>query len=122
MIRSIGTDIIEIDRIRRLLSGSSQDVREKLFTKSEIDYCESKRDKYASYAARFAAKEALSKALGQGMSGGLKWKDIEVLRDTSGKPSITLAGSGRDSLGDSRVHISLSHSKKHAVATVLLED
>jgi holo-[acyl-carrier protein] synthase len=122
MIRSIGTDIIEIDRIRRLLSGSSQDVREKLFTKSEIDYCESKRDKYASYAARFAAKEALSKALGQGMSGGLKWRDIEVLRDNSGKPSITLAGSGRDSLGDSRVHISLSHSKKHAVATVLLED
>jgi holo-[acyl-carrier protein] synthase len=122
MIRSIGTDIIEIDRIRRLLSGSSQDVRERLFTKSEIDYCESKRDKYASYAARFAAKEALSKALGRGINESLRWRDIEVLRDTSGKPSIKLEGRGRESLGDCRVHISLSHSKRHAVATVLLED
>lgn len=120
-----GTDIIEIDRIRKALEKSSTSFSVKVFTESEINYCESKKNaKFKSYAARFAAKEAVAKALGTGIDEGIRWKDIEVLNDMRGKPHINLYGKARDiyeALGGSEISLSLSHCENYAVAFAVIK-
>ena len=99
--------------------------RERVFTPRERDYCDARGAASAQhYAARFAAKEAALKALGTGWSGGVGWRDVEVINDSSGRPELILSGTARELFrlsGATRTHLSLSHTAEHAVAQVILE-
>lgn len=123
MIWGIGTDIVDIKRIEEIIKKYPESFLEKNFTLREISYCESKKDSFSSYAARFAAKEAFSKALGLGFRG-FRLKEVEVSLDDKGKPQIFLNGSAREiakGLGIEKIHLSLSHARKQAVAFVVAE-
>ena len=87
-IFGIGTDIVNIKRMEKIFSKKRSTFKKKIFSKKEILYCENKRKSYSYYAKRFAAKEALSKALGTGIRKGINYKDIEILNDKMGKPKI----------------------------------
>jgi holo-[acyl-carrier protein] synthase len=120
-----GVDIVEIDRIKSSIDSLGQSFMNKVFTPGEIDYCESKKSaKYQSYAARFAAKEAVSKAFGTGMGSRVSWRDVEVYNDEFGKPHIALWGKARDLFNELNavgISLSLSHCKAYAVAYVVIE-
>lgn len=120
-----GVDIIEIERIKKSLSSNGEMLRRKVFTSGEIEYCEKRKAvKYQSYAARFAAKEAVSKALGTGISGGIDWKDIEVVNDSNGKPCVVLSGKAMEvfkNICAREISLSLSHCESYAVAYAVIE-
>ena len=124
MIVATGIDIVEIERIEEVFERRGDRFRDRVFTESEIDYCEGRGSKFASYAARFAAKEAMMKALGTGWSTGVAWREIEVRRDERGAPSIELTGRALErfnALGAVSAHVSLSHSRNLAVPQVVIE-
>ncbi|MBI5701325.1 holo-ACP synthase [Candidatus Saganbacteria bacterium] len=123
MIKGIGVDIIEIDRISSSVERYGDSFLKKIYTDREIVYCTLKKGfKIPELAARFAAKEAFSKAIGTGIRGigkdknGAAWTDIEVVNDLLGKPQIYLKRKIAK-----KVHVSLSHSRDYAVATVYVE-
>ncbi len=122
MIRGIGVDIIEIDRIRKDIESSGSHFLEKIFTPGEIAYCQGKFNMHQHFAARFAAKEAVSKALSTGWAGEFRWKDIEVTNDPSGQPRISVTGRLKDTLASSSIVVSISHADTHVIAVVLIED
>ena len=118
MIFGIGTDIIEIDRVRRAVQ--SEHFKDKVFTENEKIYCESRgAQSAASYAARFAAKEAFFKALGTGIFTALT--EVEILNNDAGQPQIFLHGKAKTFTGDKKIYVSLSHCKEYATASVTLE-
>jgi holo-[acyl-carrier protein] synthase len=124
MIIATGIDLIEISRIKAVFARSGDRFRDRVFTRSEIDYCESQGSPFSSYAARFAAKEAVMKALGKGWFDGVRWTDIEVIREDSGRPSIKLGAFALaqfNILGGERIHLSLSHSRELAIAQVVID-
>jgi holo-[acyl-carrier protein] synthase len=121
MIKGIGVDIIEIARIQRSVDITGERFLEKVFTPGEIAYCRSKSNSHQHFAARFAAKEAVSKALSTGWAGEFRWKDVEVVNDPSGQPRITLHGKLRDALSSLSILLSISHSETHVVAMALIE-
>ncbi len=123
MIYGIGTDIIEVERIRKVIE---RDIgfRDKIFTPGEIEYCETKKFKYQNYAARFSVKESFLKAIGTGWRFGIRFADIEVYHDELGKPFIRTYGKAKElmeELSISKIHVSLSHLKELATAIVILE-
>lgn len=122
MVRGIGVDIIEIDRIQRSVETIGEHFIQKVYTPAEIKYCDAKANRFQHYAARFAAKEALSKALSTGWAGEFRWKDVEITNEPSGQPHITLHGDLRSHLAGASVMLSMSHSESHVVAMVLIED
>ena len=114
----IGTDIIEIDRIDRLLK-KFPNFRSKIFTESEISYCDRKKYPAQHYAARFAAKESILKALGNEQSEAISLKNLEIINSPSGKPEVYLhnqAYAFSQKRGIKTIRISLSHCKAYAVA------
>lgn len=114
-----GTDIIEIDRIKESIEKLGNPFLERVFTKKEIDYCESKKkQKYQHYAARFAAKEAVFKALSENIQDkfSVSWKDFEVENDKQGKPKINVNNVNLENVEN--IDISISHCKNYAVANV----
>ncbi|MER3405473.1 MAG: ACP synthase [Chloroflexota bacterium] len=116
-VLSVGVDIIEIERIAAALERHGSRFLERIYTEREVAYC---RGRVAELAARFAAKEAASKALGTGMRG-IRWRDIEVLPDGRGKPLLYLHGAAlarAQELGLREFAVSLSHSRDFAVAVV----
>ena len=125
MIVAIGTDVIEVERVRRAVDHSQwgERFRHRVFTAGEIAYC-LQRARYAeSFAARFAAKEAVMKALGTGYGRGVWWRDIEIVR-ASGRPTITLHGGAlrrAAEIGIARWHLSLTHTAEQAMAHVIAE-
>jgi holo-[acyl-carrier protein] synthase len=125
MIRGIGTDIIEIVRLKNILCGDhSESFIERVFTVKEIRYCESKYRPEIHYAARFAAKEAFFKALGTGYRDGMSWKDISVKNDELGKPEIELSGKTLVNFKKKKfnhVYLSISHTKEYAVSFVVID-
>jgi holo-[acyl-carrier protein] synthase len=125
MVVGLGTDMMEIERIRHSLDKYGDQFRARIFTPEEIAYCESrKRGSAESYAARFAAKEAAAKALGTGISRGVSWLEIEVRRAPGCAPTVHFTGRAAvraQSLGAARASLSLTHSKEFALATVILE-
>lgn len=124
MIFGTGVDIVEIARIRKSLENHSPRFEARIFTSGETDYCQNKAEPAIHFAARFAAKEAVMKCLGTGMDQGIAFKDIEVIRETSGKPRIRMHGKGKElsrELGIKAIHISISHDKKYAVAQAIAE-
>jgi holo-[acyl-carrier protein] synthase len=127
-ISGIGIDIIEVERIERALSRplTGARFRARVFTDREIAYCESRgRPRFESYAARFAAKEAVMKALGTGWNRNVAWNEIEVARDRGRAPTIVLHGKSADFArrrNIARFHLSLSHTAIGAVAQVIAEE
>jgi len=122
MIRGIGTDVVELDHFAEVVERSRPGFLEYLFTPSEIEYCERFKDRMASYAATFAAKEAFLKALRTGLAPGIGWHDVEILHARSGAPSIAVHGKCDELLDGGTAHVSLTHSKRSAAAVVVLED
>ncbi len=118
---SCGTDIIEIDRIKESIEGLKEKFINKIYTDCEIQYCESKKNvKYQHYAARFAAKEAIFKALSNILKDkyAMDWKDAEILNDKTGKPYIHFINKRFDQIKS--IDISISHCKQYAVANVVV--
>ena len=127
MIVGIGVDLAEVDRIRDALerSATGERFRTRVFTDGERAYCERRKRKYESYAARFAAKEATMKALGRGWSKDVTWLDIEVYRPRGGRPEIRLHGKTAEysaKLGIKRIALALTHTAETAMAQVIAED
>jgi holo-[acyl-carrier protein] synthase len=128
MIISTGVDLAEVVRIRGALEDPKigRRFRDRVFTDTEIAYCERKqRGKFESYAGRFAAKEAVMKALGRGWGAKVRWRDIEVARARSGKPDIVLhdkTAKFAAELGIRRWSLSISHTEQHGLAFVIAQD
>ena len=123
MISGIGIDMIETLRVAEKIA-KDEGFREYVFSVSEIEYCESKANKAEHFAARFAAKEALLKALGTGFPGGLTLNEIEVRSDDSGKPEFHFSGASENKIkeyGIGNIHLSLSHLKDISCAMVVIE-
>jgi holo-[acyl-carrier protein] synthase len=123
MIIGTGIDIIEVERIAARV-GRDNGFREFVFSKDEMNYCDSKASPFEHYAARFAAKEAFLKAIGKGWDTGLQWNEIEVVNEGNGKPGLRLSGQTEkmlSPLGIRIIHVSLSHLKTMATAVVILE-
>lgn len=124
MIKGTGVDIVEIERIRKVTEKQKNRFINRVFTAVEQQYCNRHRDPAPYFSARFAAKEALFKALGTGWAKGVTWLDVEVQREGRDAPVMALYGEAekqRVRLGAGRVHLSLSHSDLWAVAMVILE-
>ena len=127
MVLSAGIDMVEVVRIRRAIENPKIGgrFRDRVYTEKEIRYCESKRRaKYQSYAGRFAAKEAVMKALGKGWGSKVSWVDIEVLSSVGGTPEICLrskAGAFARELGIQRISLSITHTEQYAIAYVIAE-
>lgn len=120
MIEGIGVDIVEISRIRETIERWQDYFLRKIFTEGEIRYCYSKKNSYQHFAARFAAKEAVAKALATGWSGGFRWKDVEVINDESGKPSVVLYGHIRKMLTGNKILLTMSHTGDVVIAFALI--
>lgn len=121
MIAGLGVDIIEIERIRKTIASSGDSFLRKLFTDGEIAYCSARHNAAQHFAARFAAKEAVSKALATGWAGEFGWRDVEIANEESGRPVVTLHGHLAALLAGAVVHVSLSHSETHVVAVALID-
>ena len=128
MIISTGVDLAEVGRIQAAIEDAriGKRFRGRVFTADEIAYCEKKqRGKYESYAGRFAAKEAVMKALGRGWGAKVRWLDIEVARARSGKPEIVLHDKTAElaaELGIRRSALSITNTREHGLAFVVAED
>ena len=124
MVIGMGTDLIETRRVQESIDRFGERFLERIFTAGEIAYCMRKKNAAESFAARFAAKEAGAKALGTGISRGVSWKEFEVKREASGKPTLSLSGRAAELagiMGIRRVELSLTHSRELAMAVVLVE-
>jgi len=125
VIVGLGIDIAEIDRIEAAIQRHGQPFLQRVFTPAEIAYCESHRNRSERFAGRFAAKEAAMKALGTGWRRGIRWGDIEVVRQSTGKPSLELRGRAReiaDGLKVRNISLTITHSGNTALAQVIFED
>lgn len=124
MIVGIGIDIVQLERMRGVLQRHGERFFQRILTDGERAYCARLKDPVPSIAARFAAKEAVLKALGTGWSGGLRWTDVEVVRGETGPPRIALHGEAARIAAESgadAVHLSLTHDGGAAVAVAILE-
>jgi len=123
MISGIGTDIIEVSRIKDRISNDPA-LKRYLFTRNEIRYCDSKITWSEAYAGRFAAKEAFLKALGTGLAEKMRYRDIEITLDPLGKPGICVSGYIKeycDHLAIDSIFVSISHVKELAIAMVVIQ-
>jgi holo-[acyl-carrier protein] synthase len=123
-IFGIGTDIVDISRVKKLYN-KNKNFKNKIFSLREIKYCESKANKMAAYAKRFAAKEAFAKALGSGISKGISFSEISINNDNKGAPFIVLQGKTKTIVKNlikkkNRIYLSLSDEKKYALAMVVI--
>jgi holo-[acyl-carrier protein] synthase len=119
-----GVDLCEVPRMEQAIARHGRRFLERLFTPGEIAYADSKANRAERYAARFAAKEAGMKALGTGWRGGIAWRDFEVANLPSGRPSLRLHGKAAQIAAELGVHniaLSLTHTRDHALAMVILE-
>jgi holo-[acyl-carrier protein] synthase len=123
MIVGIGTDIIEIARIQKLIDEYSEQALLKLFSETEIEYCESfGKRKYEHYAARFAVKEAFSKAIGTGLSNSFVLRDVSVRNVENGRPILELHNGMAERYGHYKSHLTIAHTRDNATAFVVLEE
>ena len=124
MIVGIGVDLFSVPRVEDDLDKGEQGLRDTIFTPEEIAYCQSKRYPAQHFAARFAAKEAVFKALGASGLSGSHWRDVEVRVERNGRSYVLLhdeVKAAADQLRVATVHVSLSHTRDWAVASVVLE-
>ena len=123
-IRGIGVDVVKVDRLSQSLERFGARMENRLFTPGELEYCRRHKDPLPHLAARFAAKEAFFKAIGTGLSGGVGWRQAEVLQPGGQQPQLLFHDAALErfrSLGASSVHLSLTHDGGFAVACVVIE-
>jgi len=124
MIVGLGVDIAEVARIQTAIARRGPAFLRRVFTAAEIDYCERFKNKFERYAGRFAAKEAAMKALGTGWRAGVRWVDLEVVREESGRPTMVISGQAgkiAQKLGVKRIALSITHTETQALAQVIFE-
>jgi len=124
VILGSGVDLCEVPRIEAAIARYGSHFLERIFTEREIAYADRKANRFERYAARFAAKEAGMKALGVGWTGGIAWRDFEVVNLPSGRPTLNFHGRAAEvaaKLGVRHVALSLTHTKEQALAMVILE-
>jgi holo-[acyl-carrier protein] synthase len=124
MIVGTGVDIAETVRIARSLDEYGERFVKRICTPAEVAYCERFKNRAERYAARFAAKEAAFKALGTGWGKGVRWLDVEITHQSSGKPELTLTGRAQElakQLGVTRISVSISHADRYVIAQVIFE-
>lgn len=119
MFLGIGNDIIEIDRIRGVLQRHHDRFLKRIFTPFEQEYCLKYKDPVLHLAGRFAAKEAIVKALGTGFSQGISWLDIEIRNETTGKPIVQFSSSVLHRFNHPNILISISHCRQFATAVAI---
>lgn len=116
MVLGIGNDIVKVARIKSSIDQYQDRFLNRVFTASEQEYCLARKEAALHFAGRFAAKEAVAKALGTGFSGGITWLDIEVVNDEKGKPYLVLSSKLLALFGNPRLSISISHCDEYATA------
>jgi len=119
----IGIDVVEVDRIESSLSEFGEHFLDRIFTEEERAYCDRQKNRELSYAARFAAKEAIAKAFGTGIGKSIGWRDMEIYRKDSGEPTVILHGKAKElaeEIGIEEVKISLTHAKHYAAANAVI--
>jgi holo-[acyl-carrier protein] synthase len=124
MIYGIGIDLVENSRLEKIIEKWGSKFLQRVFSDEEIQYCGKHVQASIHYGARFAAKESFLKALGIGLGRGVKFKDIEVMHDKNGKPALDLRGGAKAQIEKrkiTKIHLSLTHTKKYATAVVILE-
>ena len=124
MILGIGVDMVDVDRIERAMERRGERFCSRAFTDEEIAYCRRSQCPERRFAARFAAKEAVMKALGRGWFQGMPFKEIEVTRNEWGRPGIRLVGKTAalaEELGATDIHLTITHEQQTAIAFVVLE-
>lgn len=124
MIVGTGIDLVDVPRVRRLLERHGERALRRFFTEREVRFCRRAADPAPCFAARLAAKEAAFKALATGRAAGVRWRDVEVVRDGPGRPTLRFHGAAErcaGRLGAARTWLSLSHERGSACAFVLLE-
>lgn len=124
MIYGIGIDIVSIRRIERMLERWGPFFTQRVYTPGEIAFCEGRSNPGQHFALRWAAKEAMLKALGLGLREGIKWTDIEVVNDPLGRPSLKVHNQAKGFLTDRNIKsafVSISHEKHYGIAQVVLE-
>jgi holo-[acyl-carrier protein] synthase len=124
MIVGTGVDIAEVGRIRASVERFGERFLHRVFTEGEIRYCEGKANRFESYAARFAAKEAAMKALGTGWNHGVRWRDVEVVRAKGQRPTLQFHGLAAElarKMGAKNIALSITHTSEQALANVILE-
>jgi len=123
-ILGTGTDIVECLRIAQMIERHGELFINRVYTDAEIEYCSARKAATQHYAGRWAAKEAVLKALGTGWRRGISWRDIEIRNDRHGAPTVTLRAGARDVMERAaikRLHVSISHCRGYAVAYVIAE-
>jgi holo-[acyl-carrier protein] synthase len=120
MLEGLGIDIVEVVRIKKTLTKFGERFLQRVFTRQERDYCSRKAHPEQSFAARFAAKEAVLKAIGIGLSGGVRWTDVEVVNAQSGQPEVKLSRTLTEKIGKKKILLSISHTKELAIAQAAL--
>ena len=125
MISGIGLDLVETQRIAKMIDRWGSQFKDRIYTDAEQKYCDSKKSPNLSYAGRWAIKEAVSKAFGTGIGISLSWLDIGIVNDKeSGAPSVVLSRKGKkfaDSRDVSSIMVSLSHTHDHAIAQAIIQ-
>ena len=124
MIVGLGIDVAEVKRIQAVIESQGERFLRRVYTAEEAAYCERFKNKYERYAGRFAVKEAAMKALWTGWSRGVRWVDVEVVRQKSGRPTLALKGEARkiaDKLGVKHIAVSITHTADQAFAQVIFE-
>ena len=119
-VRGVGTDIIEIHRIQEAYERHGERFLDRLFTEKEQAYCLRYKNAIPHFAGRFAAKEAVLKALGTGLHQSITWKEIEIINDSQGKPEVEIPLGVLRSMSASHLLLSISHCESYATATAIL--
>ena len=125
MVIGLGVDIIQNNRIHSIVEKWGDKFLNKVFTEYELNFVKKHDQKIQRYASNYAVKEAVVKALGTGFRNGIRFRNIELKRDTLGKPFIELAGKTKtfaDERGINKIHTTISHEKDYSVAVVIFED
>jgi holo-[acyl-carrier protein] synthase len=117
--KGLGTDIIEISRIEQSIERHGSHFLDRIFTQKEQQHCQKYKDPTPHFAGRFAAKEAISKALGTGLGESLSWQDIEILGAENGKPEVFFSSAAKERFQNPNVHVSISHCNSHATAVAI---
>ena len=124
LIVGLGVDIAEVERVKAAIERHGQTFLRRVYTPKEVEYCERFKNKFERYAGRFAAKEATMKALGTGWARGVRWVDVEVVREKGGRPTIVLAGEAAkvaERLSVKYIVLSITHTGTQALAQVIFE-
>ncbi len=121
MIVGLGTDVVDVARFRATLRRQGRGFLERVFTLRERRYCEGKAARVEHYAGRFAAKEAVLKAIGTGLTAGMRWRDVEIVRAANGRVSVKVSGAVAKRAGRAKIHLSISHAAGMAVAVAVAE-